>query len=391
MTRSRLWWWSSLWLLLAPAAAEVGVHGFIAQGAIYTDDNAFVTDDNGWSAANTEIGANLVWQADPRWFVAGQLIYLNGGNRYPDGTRVDYLLVDYLLFNSGDGDLHLQLGRFKNEHGLYRASRDVPATQPSIVLPQSVYWDMYRDQTLNTDGISGNGYRRLDWGYLDWQLSAGRTDALSDSMPQTAWVLGEGAKGDYHEKWVVQGSLFLTSPAHDLTGGVSLLRSHLEFDADPGSLVSSGSAMVWEGIASLRYSSGPLELTAEYIYDDFKLSGLYFPEFGAVAKSDGYYLQGRYWLNERLALLARYDHRNLDRNDRDGADFAAATGLPAWLRYSHDWMVGVSYELSPDWLVRAEWHAVEGAAWLPPHLFPDPQLHDQKYWNLVALQLSWQF
>ena len=111
MTRSRLWWWSSLWLLLAPAEAEVGVHGFIAQGAIYTDDNAFVTDDNGWSAANTEIGANLVWQTDPRWFVAGQLIYLNGGNRYPDGTRVDYLLVDYLLFNNSVGDAHLQLGR----------------------------------------------------------------------------------------------------------------------------------------------------------------------------------------------------------------------------------------------------------------------------------------
>ncbi len=394
---SRLKYWLSISLLsvgLIPIQAvadwteQFDVHGFVAQGLAYTSGNGYISDDNGWSGQMTEAGINFQWQGGERWRVAAQAIYLNGGNRYPEGGRLDYALLDYTLYAGEQSDLHLMLGRYKNAHGIYRDSRDVPFTQPSIILPQSVYWDMYRDQTLNTDGASFSGYSSTPSGYLDWQLSSGRTD-IEESM--SSWVLGPAAKGRYHEDWVVQGSLFYTSIDASWVLGVSGLRSRLAFDASADSPVVEGHAHVTEMIGTFRYEGDNWQLTAEYIFDNFKLNGLFAPGFSDTNRSDGYYAQLIYWLRPNLSLLGRYDVRCLDIDDRSGEAFSAQTGLAPWFRYAKDWTFGASWQFAPNWMARAEIHAVEGVAWLPPHLSPDPVLHDQQHWMLGALQLSYQF
>ncbi|GAA5215996.1 hypothetical protein ACFSJ3_10165 [Corallincola platygyrae] len=394
MTASKLSALTSLLVLFASSAvgaewpSSVRTHGFFSQGMVYTDENGFVEDDNGWSERQTEIGLNASWQINSDWRMAGQVVYLNGGNRYPEGFRLDYLLLDRLAYRTDTDEVHIQLGRYKNQHGLYRDSRDVPAAQPSIFLPQSVYWDMYRDQTLNTDGVALMGFHQVDAGSLEWQFSGGATD-IHDDMEE--WVLGKNSSGDYEEDWVVQGSGYYTTDNGAWTMGLSVLRSNLDFHADEGSQAVSGQAYVWESIASIRYSAERWETTFEYIDDQFKLYGLYFPEFRDRSHSDGYYLQVRYFATPSLTLLARYDAKYLNKHDRDGKDFEKQTGAPSYFMFSKDWTLGLTYEVAENWLVRGEYHYVHGAAWLPPHLYPDVEVHDQEYWHLFAVQLSYSF
>lgn len=81
-------------LCLLPYSSQadtVTVHGFIAQGLTQAKGSNAVNDDGKVSTALTELGVNASWAISSRLKLSGQLVYLNGGNRYPEGGRLDYL------------------------------------------------------------------------------------------------------------------------------------------------------------------------------------------------------------------------------------------------------------------------------------------------------------
>jgi hypothetical protein len=47
----------------------------------------------------------------------------------------------------------MRVGRIKTAYGLYNTTRDVPFTRPSIVLPQSIYFERTRNLTVSADGV----------------------------------------------------------------------------------------------------------------------------------------------------------------------------------------------------------------------------------------------
>lgn len=364
------------------------LHGYLSQGITYTDDNGYIEDDAGWSGDLTAVAVNGSLQLHDRWRIAAQGMYLNGGNRYREGTRLDYMLLDYHLARYDRGEVHLILGRFKNAHGLYRDTREVPSAQPSIISPQSVYWDMYRDQTLNTDGVSFNGNHLADAGQLTWQLSAGRTDISDETVD---WILGEDSNGKLDEDYVVQGSFYFTDDTNTWTLGLSSLYSELDFHPRGNSFAFAGSTKVWESILSAQYQLEKWEITFEYILDRFELDGIYAPGFEDRIYSDGYYLQGIYPLTPSLRWLLRYDARYLDTSDRDGSNFEKTTGAPDYFAFAKDITTGLSWQGGDNWMISAEYHYVDGAAWLPPHLTPNTERHDSQYWNLFAVQFAYWF
>ena len=98
------------------AESELSWQGFVAQGLIQAPDSGFVNDDGELSAELTEIGVNGRYSLSPSWHLAGQLVYLDGGNRYPTGARLDYLFLDWAFYNNSDWQANLYLGRVKNQH-----------------------------------------------------------------------------------------------------------------------------------------------------------------------------------------------------------------------------------------------------------------------------------
>jgi hypothetical protein len=60
---------------------------------------------------------------------------------------------EWQLFNSPNWRIKTQIGRNKNYHWLYSLTGDVSYTRSTIVLPQSLYFDILRDVVLGFDGI----------------------------------------------------------------------------------------------------------------------------------------------------------------------------------------------------------------------------------------------
>ncbi|MFD2989988.1 hypothetical protein [Sphingopyxis terrae] len=77
-----------------------------------------------------------------------------GGDTSDAAPTLDYGVVDYQMLASPARTLGVQVGRFKNPFGLYNQTRDVAFTRPSILLPQSIYFDRTRALGLAADGIS---------------------------------------------------------------------------------------------------------------------------------------------------------------------------------------------------------------------------------------------
>ena len=71
-------------------------HGFVAQGIINANNSNFINDDESTSLELTEIGVNASYKIADDFRVAGQVVYLNGGNRYQAGARLDYLSLIHI-------------------------------------------------------------------------------------------------------------------------------------------------------------------------------------------------------------------------------------------------------------------------------------------------------
>ena len=66
------------------------------------------------------------------------------GEGSPGNIRLDYGFIDYTFSNQENSQFGIRLGRMKNPLGFYNDTRDVPFTRPSILLPQSIYFDRTR-------------------------------------------------------------------------------------------------------------------------------------------------------------------------------------------------------------------------------------------------------
>jgi hypothetical protein len=87
--------------------------------------------------------------------------------------------------------------------------------------------------------------------------------------------------------------------------------------------------------------------------------------------------------------MARYDALYSDRQDRDGSQFEQETGRPGHTRFAKDFTVGLRWDVT-DWaMLRAEFHNVDGTAWITMLDNDVPDL--QRYWNLFALQAAFRF
>ncbi len=394
---SRLAWGLGMALMasIAPAHAEEGdvldtlqLHGFLSQALVITDDNDFFgpSSDHSGSLEFTEIGANVSLRPHEDVLIAAQLLSRRAGGEGSDADpTLDYGLIDYQLHSNQRRNIGIQLGRFKNPFGFYNQTRDVAFTRPSILLPQSIYFDRTRSLALSADGISLYAEERIPSGTLRFQVGTGKPKTnrdLSDQLFQGASdsnVEPDGLSSIAQLLYEHQGGKFVTAlSVADVNLKTRLRDDRGQFDFQP-----------W--ILSAQYNEELWSLTGEFAIRNFTTEGS-----GAIRNTDivgeSWYLQYQRRFLEDWQWLIRYDDLVNNRDDRDGDRFTRRVGgaFPSHSQFAKDWTLGLQWTPTSRLMLAGEYHYVDGTGWLPTQDNPDPS-ETERYWNMLLFQVSLRF
>jgi opacity protein-like surface antigen len=372
------------------SSKDFKLHGFISQGIIDVNGSDFVNDDESLSTELTELGLNGSYQINANFRLATQLVYLDGGNRYEQGLRVDYALLDWSAYNSEFWQTNIYLGRFKNSHWLYSSSRDIPFARPSIILPQSVYFDGFRDIAVGSDGAAIKiSHSDDDSGNFDFSLSFGKSP-ISDE--QTNILMGEAAQGIAKQDHDAQASLYWQPAFSAWRFGLSLLDADFSYKKNEGFDFFSDANFTFQFYTvNALYEGEFWELSGEIYQQRFITDGFYSPIAHVDNVGRGYYAQTRYKLTSDITLLARYEDFYLNEDDKDGKILEATTGIPYYFAFHKDITLGLSYDVTSNVKIRAEYHWSSGAGRLTPVVLPNPAVNNSKNWEMWAVQLMYWF
>lgn len=367
----------------------VQVHGFASQAVIGTDHNNFFgATENKASLGFTELGANVSWRLNPSLQLAAQAVSRRAGETDNGSPRLDYATLDYTIHASENARLGVYLGKIKNPYGLYNETRDVAFTRPGILLPQSIYLDRIRNFVLSAPGLAVYGDKTLAMGSLSYQFGVIRPEA-SDKETESVF-LSYDRPGEIKGKISYIGRVLLEQDNGRLKlalTGVSI-RTHYQ----PGvpDALRDGDIGLDSWVLSGQYNAENWVLTSEYAQNraNENVFGAFFPRRSTTGSS--YYVQGTYRLSPKWSALARYDVTFRDKNDKDGQAFQATTGGPAYSRFAKDMTVGLGYTLNNNWLLRGEFHHVDGTAWLPYSDNTNPAA-TSRHWNMWLFQAAYRF
>lgn len=366
------------------------IHGFVSQGVIQASDSNFVNDEGDATFKLTEIGVNASYRINSSLRVAGQGVYLNGGNRYPEGLRIDYLFLDWQLLNTQTWNVKAQIGRNKNYHWLYSSTRDVPHTRPSIVLPQSLYFDAFRDVAIGVDGLVLVTQTNNDFGEWDINFSYGKSK-ISKQEHQN--LLGKAALGDLSQPSDKQFSLYWRPTLSNVQFGISILDADFKYSQAPTDTLFNGDVTSQRLMLNILYQGERWEFASEIMKERVLVDNLLFPGYTSNVTAEGGYIQGRYFMTPDVTLLTRLDLYDRDRKDRKGAQIEAMSAgfVSGYFGYMDQGTLGLSWRLFKNTQVQTEFHRVKGASRLAPVFTPDVAANNSKYWNMWAVQLMYWF
>lgn len=367
-------------------------HGFVAQGLTSSTDSDYITTGNEISTELTEVGVNGTYVINPSLSIAGQFVYLDGGNRFRQGARLDYLFLDWRLTRLFDWQVNVHLGRYKNRHWLYSATQDVPQTRPSISLPQSIYYDGNRDLALSSDGIALQSTKTSSSGTWEVRWSYGRSPLAKED---TRKILSPQAQGRVNQDFVHQFSTYWQPDSMHWQLGFSLLQSEFTYDAAERDILLNGNSGIDRLTLAARYDSENWELTMELLRDRLMYQGEFVQgiTLDVDKTGEGGYLQWRYFLQNNLTGLVRFDTYDVDRKDRRGHQLATNPfgPIPSHYGYMDMLTVGMSWDISDNLRLSGEFSRTHGAGRLTTVMFPDALVYAEPYWNAWSLQLMYWF
>lgn len=376
----------------ALAEDNLNWHGFVAQGLTQSNGSDYITNNDDITGELTEIGVNAIYTINPTLSLAGQVVYLDGGNRYRQGARLDYLFLDWRLSQLFDWQVNVHLGRFKNRHWLYSATQDVPQTRPLISLPQSIYFDGNRDVALSSDGVAVQSTKVSGSGTWDVRWSLGRSPIAKED---TKRLLSGEVSGRVEQDYVHQFSTYWQPESMQWQIGFSLLQSDFTYQPAQQDILLQGASGIDRITLAARYDTENWEFTSELLRDRLSYRGEFINgiTLDVDKTGEGGYIQWRYFLNDSLTGLLRFDSYDLDRKDRDGSELAGNPfgAIPAHYGIMDTYTVGMSWDISNKLRLSGEFSRTHGAARLSVVMFPDALVRAEPYWNAWSIQLMYWF
>lgn len=365
-------------------------HGFLSQGVIHTDENNFFGDSTDTSFDFRDVGLGFSWKPKSNLLLSAQLIYRDAGLTSPNGVNLDFAMVNYSFINRLDFGLGIRAGRVKNPYAFYNETRDIAATRPSVLLPQSIYPEAFRDFFHSSDSVVLYGYKSIGNWVVNVDALAGKANIDNRSERLLIPSLQPASIND--------DNLFGVRSIFEFDGGrLRIGFTYVEFDAQidtvpvlaPPAGILPGGVDLKNRIISVEYNWERLQFTSEYLLLKTSYSDVFGPGVRTSREREGYYFQLGYRLNEQWRVFSRYDVSYLDRKDKSG-DSQLLIGRPRSDGFSKDITVGAQYRFSDDWLLAGEVHHIKGTSNVADIESPNRSSLKED-WNLYTLQLSYKF
>lgn len=370
----------------APAAAYFELHGFGTQAYLLSDGNDYYGNSSKGSFDFYEAALNAATGVGAL-HASAQVLIRDAGNGDDGKPRLDYALIDWQALHSERYIGGLRLGRVKNPFGLFNDTRDFAFARPSILLPQSVYFDGAGLRGLFFSSDGGQLYGSYSAGAHELSLVASAAiDRQLDKEEKAAFI----GKGPLPDDIGLRNLRFLQlSDRWDggrVIAALSHLNARLELDPQPPyPVVFHGNFDLY--VASLRLNGERFSITSEYLLTT--IDGYASNSGNINTESDGAYLQFDYRLTPAWRAFVRWDSRFADIHDRDGRQ--TASGGRRYLRFAHDATVGGGWTPDEHWGVWAEVHQIYGTLTVPALDNSVPSAERDPRWTLFALMLGYRF
>lgn len=367
---------------------SVQIHGFASQSYLHTTGNEFFGHSTNMGSLDfTEMGINGSWRPLSNLQTSMQIVYRRAGRTDDQDLRIDFGFLDYSFLSNTDNLWGLRFGRVVNPIGLYGDTRDMPFTRPSILLPQSIYFDVDRNLGLSADGIQLYGERRTDFGDFFLQINGGFS-RTSDPTFKEDISRGLPGKVEGELSWV--GRVMYELDSGRVRLGVTSGELNAKYEPQ-------GSGFNWD---SGRFSFIPVLFSAQYNAEfwsfttEYALRGSSFRDFGPFRpdldiNGDSYYVQGSYKFTDAIEGYMRYDEYYLSQSDRNGKKYASLTGEPAYGTFAKDFTVGARWDIT-DWLMlRAEYHRINGTGWTT--VLENEGENNSQHWDMFGVAAAVRF
>ncbi len=385
------------WFRNKELPGDLQIHGFASQGYITTSDNdVFGNSDKGGSFGLTEAGLNVSVRPLPKLQLSAQVLSRRAGKGNSGMPRLDYAILDYQLYSYEANQYGIRVGRLKNPFGFYNETRDVAHTRPSILLPQSIYFDRTRNLGLSGDSVQLYGETAIgNLGTFSTQFGVW-WPIVSDKDTETS-LLANLRQGHLTRQASFIGRGIFETNDKRLRLGISGIWLNAGYDphgiADP---IRAGSLQFTPIYFSAQYNAERWSITSEYAIrhfnynNNFGLKGLNGLDFFG----ESYYIQGEYRFTPKWEGFIRYDVLYTNRSDRNGKEWVALDPVnragQEHSRFAKDITVGLRWNVTPEFMLRAEYHRVNGTGWLSRLDNPTVDATSQ-HWDLYAIQASYRF
>ena len=417
---------------------EIEIHGFMTQGYIYTNHNNFFADtEKDGTFQFNEAGLNFSSDVSQKLRLGVQFFAHDLGKMGDMEVTIDWAYADYSFYDW----LKLRAGKVKLPYGLYNTERDVDMLRTFVFLPQSFYYEGWRDSANAMNGGGFYGYIPVGFiGNLEYQVYSGTASVDPDGgvarllETQTPLWMGLDVKSvdvEYTHAgrltWdtvfgldglrVVTGAWVIEFNAHS-TYNNGTVSPH--FDPSTGApnggftMATSESTFNTKNFTtslSMEWVVGNTVLAAEYMKNEYELSlpvettidpsGVIASEFDSV----GWYGSVTHRFLDWLEVGAYYAEYYADNDDRDGekmlSQYVASGGLMGiapgmehnrWLK---DTCLTTRFDISANWLFKLEGHIINGTSLL----YLDDgnvdatglQMDFEEDWHMVAAKLTFSF
>jgi hypothetical protein len=325
-------------------------NAFISQSAIYSSDYNFLSQSDDalsfdmWEAGllfSTDIISEITFSSQ----LLGRQVSRSSGN----DLRVDYAFFSYSFYRSMHDAIGVRIGRIRSSYGFYNETRDIPHTRTGIVMPQSIYFDMTRNSFYSADGIEFFGYKDFGDERFSAQIFISKPLEDDDEAAEASQLQPRNLNGDQS----LLAKISYGSEFDGVRAAFTYYRPEYEvgvtdFQVSPGSFVSDENASFYSEsmLASIEYNQLDWSITAEYLRHKFQptVTSIKLPLY-----EESFYIQGLYRFNDQFESYLRYDTTSPHTS-------ASVDKAYKW----SDINVGATFRPNDNWLLRAEFHYIEG-------------------------------
>lgn len=390
--------------------SKIDIHGYISQGFLISNKNNFLADTEKGTFQFNELGINFSTDVTDKLRVGFQLAARDLGDTGNDKVKIDWAFADYRLRDW----LGIRVGKMKMPLGFYNQTRDLDMLRTSVLLPQAIYSEIFRDNSTAIKGIGGYGDVSLNaLGDISYQVLAGTTEIDKDGMTTKRSEARGGLKVEkYHVGTMYTLAIRWETPLQGLRLGVSHEKGALEthttltedivvtvpFPPFKMTVAEKGDGLLINvpdmrlSVYSFEYTWKDLVLAAEYLR--VKQDVIAYVAGSEVWKRrlnvESFYGSVDYRFSDWFILGVYYSVFYRDRNDRDGTK---TPYNPPFYAFQKDACLSLRFDLNDHWIFKLEGHLVDGVGLtnLQDNLNGDSVPEFDRKWFLLAAKMTFSF